>query len=295
MNESSVKKYSSLCLSGGGIAGFVHVGVLDAFAEIGSLDTIDTYVCTSIGSVIGTLLAVGLTPDDIWENLSVVTHDVLQYADIDKFFDTFGMDSGEYFMAEMIDILMRFKVSPTITLAQVKELYGKRVIITATNVSKLETTYFTPETHGDMRVTDAIRISISIPFLFSAVKIDGDIYADGGIMDNYPIQYCIYDFLERNKQVQKEEVDKYILGSFIDSMNPKTIANIEDYTFNVFACCLKRTFAYRSNDKCTIYVQLQKTSAVDFDIGLDKRKQMRQIGYTAAKSHLKESQDSQDA
>ena len=79
------------------------------FAEIGSLDTIDTYVCTSIGSVIGTLLAVGLTPDDIWENLSVVTHDVLQYADIDKFFDTFGMDSGEYFMAEMIDILIEIQ------------------------------------------------------------------------------------------------------------------------------------------------------------------------------------------
>jgi hypothetical protein len=44
----------------------------------------------------------------------------------------------------------------------------------------------------DVSVTDAVRASISIPFLFEPVEIDVEIVVDGGAMYNYPV--TAFDF-----------------------------------------------------------------------------------------------------
>jgi NTE family protein len=273
----------SLCLSGGGIAGFVHIGVLQALHEKNLLHSVETIVCTSIGSVVGAFLSIGLSPMDIWDSLSEISHDVLEYNEMHRFFSTFGMDSGEYFVARLIDIFLCHGVKPTITFSQVLEKYGKRLVITGTNVSKHCAVHFSPESHGNMRILEAVRISISIPFLFSHVRHDGDVYVDGGIMDNYPIEYCLRDFRKRYPDLD-ENVG--VLGSYIESMKPKTIANIEDFAYNLFACCLKRAEPHHMDPAYTIFIQIEDVSSVDFDIGYEKRLELRTIGYAAAADHV---------
>jgi NTE family protein len=39
----------------------------------------------------------------------------------------------------------------------------------------------------DMSVIKAIRISISMPFVFIAPKIGSKLYVDGGVVENYPL------------------------------------------------------------------------------------------------------------
>src|SRR5690606_19291938 len=98
--------YKALCLSGGGVAGFVHLGVLEYLDEINVLKEIDTIVCTSIGSVVGALFAVGISVKNIYSRLADVDHRILQYDKLDDFLGAYGMDSGEYFMAQMVDIFI---------------------------------------------------------------------------------------------------------------------------------------------------------------------------------------------
>lgn len=35
----------------------------------------------------------------------------------------------------------------------------------------------------------ACKISMSVPFLFEAIRVNGDLYIDGGVMDNFPLTY----------------------------------------------------------------------------------------------------------
>jgi predicted acylesterase/phospholipase RssA len=59
----------ALVLSGGGVYGFAHIGMLQALEERGLLDAVDVVVGNSAGSIIGAMFARGYTPDqilDIW-------------------------------------------------------------------------------------------------------------------------------------------------------------------------------------------------------------------------------------
>jgi predicted acylesterase/phospholipase RssA len=57
--------YDTLVLSGGGIKGFCLLGGVQAAFDLGLLKNIDTYVGTSVGAMIGYLLAIGYTPIEI--------------------------------------------------------------------------------------------------------------------------------------------------------------------------------------------------------------------------------------
>lgn len=56
-----------LVLSGGGILGIAHIGMLKALDEHGLLDEIEVAVGTSAGAIMAAMFALGYTPDDMWK------------------------------------------------------------------------------------------------------------------------------------------------------------------------------------------------------------------------------------
>lgn len=56
-----------LVLSGGGILGIAHIGMMKALDEHGLLDEIEVAVGTSAGAIMAAMFALGYTPDDIWD------------------------------------------------------------------------------------------------------------------------------------------------------------------------------------------------------------------------------------
>ena len=53
----------------------------------------------------------------------------------------------------------------------------------ATNINSGKITYF-----QEGSVLDAVLASAAIPVLFDPVEIDGDLYVDGGVLDNFPLK-----------------------------------------------------------------------------------------------------------
>jgi len=64
-----------LVLSGGGARGFAHVGVLKKIEQLNI--PIDVVVGTSMGSIIGGLYAICLTPDEIEKGIQGIAWDVV--------------------------------------------------------------------------------------------------------------------------------------------------------------------------------------------------------------------------
>jgi predicted acylesterase/phospholipase RssA len=57
----------ALVLSGGGVYGFAHIGMLQVLEKAGLLNAVDVVIGTSAGSIIGAMFARGYTPDQIWD------------------------------------------------------------------------------------------------------------------------------------------------------------------------------------------------------------------------------------
>ena len=66
---------------------------------------------------------------------------------------------------------------------------NKHLIVTVTNLSQHRVEYLSFENSPDLKVSKAIRMSISIPLIFNKVIYKGDHYSDGGILSSIPIDY----------------------------------------------------------------------------------------------------------
>jgi|TARA_Y100000816_G_C26051900_1_gene551620 predicted acylesterase/phospholipase RssA len=183
-----MEKFDTLVLSGGGVRGFVVLGGLQYLKDIGIINEISTYIGTSIGCVISFLLMIGFEPCDIvirfiqYKYLSRIKPASI----LDLFLKGDGIlryDDFNEILTEMI-LLKRENVP---TLAEIKKDYGKNLVCVTYNYSQKKEISVCAETHPDMNVLDAMRMSCNLPFVFSHFQYDGDYYFDGFLSNNFPV------------------------------------------------------------------------------------------------------------
>ena len=155
-------------LSGGGARGFAHIGMLKAMREAGL--PIDVVGGTSMGAIIAAQWAAGYDADDM----------------VDLCRRHYALDS-----ARDRTIPVASFSSARGTVHKLKSMFGDRCI------EDLWTRYFAVTsslTHAQTRVHDRgplwlwTRVSCGIPGLVPPVAHEGELLADGGILDNLPVQ-----------------------------------------------------------------------------------------------------------
>jgi len=165
--QFSHKSYPiGIAMSGGGIKGLCHAGVLKALEEQGIKPDILSGV--SSGAVVGALYADGYTPDEIaklFEDISFRQMTKIQIPDG----GFFRIDAFEKFMQKTL----RAKTFEELKIP---------LRIVATNLDKGQSTVFTKG-----KLVDAVVASCSVPILFTPKVIDGVRYVDGGVLKNFPV------------------------------------------------------------------------------------------------------------
>ena len=188
-----------IVLSGGGARGFAHIGALKVIEESGL--PIDYIAGTSMGSIIGGLYAMGYSLETMTQltreqNWDAVMSDAIpqKYVSVDdKIMDrhylaTFPfrdkkikMKSGIYDGAR-INLLLARLTSPAYKIRNYSELSIPYLCI-ATDIANGEAYEMT---RGNLQ--RSIRASMSIPFYFTPVEVDGRLLIDGGMRNNFPVQ-----------------------------------------------------------------------------------------------------------
>jgi predicted acylesterase/phospholipase RssA len=95
---------------------------------------------------------------------------------------------GQALLDFVENALFRKTQQRNITLKQLEHLTGKQVFMTALCLEDNRCHYITAQTHPNLSVATAVRMSMSVPFFFTPVKLDGKHFVDGGVTHNYPIQ-----------------------------------------------------------------------------------------------------------
>ena len=101
--------------------------------------------------------------------------------------DFYGLDNGKEVVRYLSKLFKYKKVDPHITFLRLYNLTKKRLILTSTNVTQRKSEYFDYIESPNLRVIDAMRTSMSIPFLYTSPRYNNNHYVDGGFLDNFPI------------------------------------------------------------------------------------------------------------
>ncbi len=182
-----LKNIETIIFGGGGIRCITYIGALKVLEQNHSNLAIKNIYGVSAGSIFGLMKVIGYSADEMQK--VVIDTDFSKLVHISIYnLEQYGLDSGNRIM-EWIEKLMDNKgYNKDITFA---ELYNKSSInyrVGTTNLTESIPVTFDKDSYPNLKVTQAIRMSISIPFIFSCVTFEDCIYIDGGVVDNFPIE-----------------------------------------------------------------------------------------------------------
>lgn len=166
-----------LALSGGGAKAAAHLGAVRALAAAGLTPT--RYVGTSMGAVIATGLAAGLSPDRIAERLMTVRQR-----------DIFAVDRTALIMGVWARALLkperlRKTLEQLLPVSRFSEL-GTPLTVTATDLDSGEELCFGAGGE-DVPVLDALCASCALPLFFPPFLLNGRRCVDGGLREVVPL------------------------------------------------------------------------------------------------------------
>lgn len=248
-NIQGQKPKIGLALSGGGALGYAHIGFLQAMKEY-KFD-VDVVSGTSMGSIIGVLYCAGYTPIEIL--------DLVDKENMNKIINVIRLNSSfgrGFFNHEKLSKVLG-KALPSNDFS----CLNKKFYCCVTNFNKA-TYKFVGE--GNY-LKEYIIASASIPIVYEPKEVEGEMYVDGGVMQNLPVEPLL-----------KEECDIIIGVDVISVPNQSEIKGL----MNIFARSMALSISSNSEswaEKCNYVItpNLEKYTILDFD----KAQELFDIGY----------------
>jgi NTE family protein len=240
-----------IALSGGGVRGIAHLGVLKALNEANIFP--QQVSGTSAGAIAGTLYCYGYSPDEILE--------IILKTNFFRFLRPAISWRG----------ILKMEVAET--------LYGQYMshndfsdlkiplTIAATDLSKGQTVYF-----SEGEIIRPLMASTCIPGMFDPISIQEDYFVDGGVLNNMPI-----DPLEGNCD--------YIIGVNCNHLpEVHNIANIKKLIERTVIMAMNCN-VYSRVPRCDYFIEPPGLARFGvFDI--KKAKEIFEAGYREALSYL---------
>jgi len=237
-----------LVLSGGGARGVAHLGMIKALHEFGI--HIDIVSGSSSGAIAGALLGNNYSPEEILEIVSELS--------LLKFFKPAISKTGLLKMDALAEVFSKYL--PTHFSKLSIPLY-----VCATDLCKGKSVYF-----NDGPLLAPLMASSCIPVMFDPVKVDGDLFIDGGVLNNFPTQ----PLLAKNVT---------IIGMHSNPVDESfKVSNVKTMFERTFLLAINAN-SYHNIGDCDLYLEppgLKKIKVMD----IRKSKEIFNLGYEYALS-----------
>jgi NTE family protein len=244
-----MKRYKlGIALSGGGARGIAHIGVLQALEDHGFRP--DVIAGTSAGAIAGALYAAGHTPVDMLP--------FVKQASLFKLFKVglpyAGLTKHTYLRRRLEELIG-------------EDSFEALKIPLYVAMSCLNTGTCKVRSSGPLY--DAITASSAIPLIFQPTEIDGQLYVDGGLLENLPVASI------------REQTD-FVIGVNVmpnSQVDKKAVQNV----FGIAQRCFDLSILANTQpslDRCDLVVEPTKVHNYTI-LQLSKYQQFYEIGYQA--------------
>jgi Predicted esterase of the alpha-beta hydrolase superfamily len=282
-----------LVLSGGGAPGITHIGIIKALEE--NDIPIDYITGTSIGAILGGMYAMAMTPDEMvgvlksedfkhWLSGEVEPENMYFYRSANPKPGIINLriqpnkqspaNKKTKFLPSNIVAPGQMNYAFIPLCAQASAAAGgdfDRLFVPfrclASDVYNKKTVVFRRGVLGD-----AIRASLTYPFMFKPISIENQLLFDGGIYNNFPVDIMQQDFKP-----------DFTLGSVVAQNPPR--ANDDDIMMQLQNMIITRTdYSLRSTDGLLLKFDLANVDLFDFSNVDD----LVQLGYDSVMKHMPE-------
>lgn len=183
------KPYDTLILSGNSTNAIVTLGALQYLTDHGQIKDIKNYIGTSSGAILSLLLLLGYEPLEI---LSYICIEKV-YKNMDQFNISNMLLLGKSLMnfepiKTCLEQLIIEKIGYMPTMKSIEKL-GKKIVFTTYNLTDDCREYISSETYPDLPIIHGIHMSSNFPLVFEPYIYNNKAYLDGGLVDNFAIEY----------------------------------------------------------------------------------------------------------
>ena len=199
-----------MVLSGGGASGVAHVGVLKALEEYQI--PIDYIVGTSAGALVGAMYASGYSPAQIEayvlsESFQLMVKGQEEAKNQFYFYQDAANASMFNFTVSQDSVLQKSLplalIDPTFLDYEMLKIFGLTSVSVQDDFNQLFIPYrcvaSAVETKKSVafangKLNQVVRASMTFPLYLNPIRIDGVLYFDGGLYNNFPIDILYNDF-----------------------------------------------------------------------------------------------------
>ena len=243
----------TICIGGGGIKGLSFISTLQFLEKKNyiNLNKINKFTGISAGSILCLLIIIGFTISeliDLFENYNY--NDIIDNFDLDLdiIIDDFGFDNCNNIMDTLKKIIIKKNnlITDDLTFIELYNLTKKEFYIGTTNFTKGIEENFSYINSPNMSIYLAIRMSISIPIIFTPLFYNNQYYFDGNVKNNilllnFDPNKTLVLYVKNDKINKVETIIDIINGSInilINQINLKKLklfkcVNINNYSKNL--------------------------------------------------------------
>jgi NTE family protein len=326
-------QFRNLVFEGGGVKGIAYIGAMNILKKEGILSEIKRVGGTSAGAINATLFALDYSNAEQRRILKKLNFNNFMDDDWGKIRDTkrlikkFGWYKGEFFHKWIGKLIEKKLGDPDATFLDLKNNGNPDLYVYGTNLSTRFGQVFSNEHTPTTSIADAVRISMSIPLFFAAVRNKrNDVYVDGGVLNNYPIK--LFDrkkyisdgkrsklaierpyykeenarFLKKHPSSSRYVYNKQTLGFRLDSKQeigvfrygaePKhyKINDLFDYIKALMSTIMEsqgNRHLHSDNWQRTIYIDTLGVGTTDFNLSEGMKKKLENSGREGAEKYFK--------
>lgn len=242
-----------LVLSGGGTKGIAHAGVLKFLIEKNIQP--DILACCSAGSIVGSLHAIGKSPEEILDFFKSVYFFHWKHFTFNKP----GLVSSTIFSTYLNPIFKQMTIGDLdieLKIIATELVSGDQKIFNSTD-----------------KIVDAVIASCSIPGITTPYIVGNEMFSDGGVLNNFPADIIQNDC-------------KKLIGVYVSLPQDVEVANlnsIKAVTTRAYELLSHRTEIYKFS-YCDWIISSKKLSQYGtFEKKTHRLEEIFQIGYDAAK------------
>ena len=269
----------NIVFSSGGIMGFGFVGAYQYIYENNLHKNIKNILGCSVGAMISLCISLGYTSNEI-KGITLgmdITKMINKDNNILDIVNNYGFDNGEH-MIKILKILIKKKTgNPDLTFKEHYEKFRTKLIIVGCNINKNEDEFFNYKTQPDMKLWEAIRISCSIPLVFTPYKYKDNLYVDGALNNPCPSNY----FRNQDKTIS------FILESDITENDNVESNDFQSYLTNLIFYNLRNNKKKKKKNKNSITIILKKENEyTEFSLSEENKIKFINQGYNITKELL---------
>lgn len=285
----------NLVFEGGGIKGVAYIGAIKSLIENQIYSNIKRVSGASVGSLTALLLSLGYSYDEIYDEImsfdfkSLLDDSFGVIRDTIRVLSHYGWHPGKVLSNWVEELIVKKTGNHALTFLDLHKLnLGPDLYVLVSNLSTGKVEIFSYECDCNFPISIIVRASMSVPLMFKAIKINDNLYVDGGLLNNFPIR--IFDqrrFIDQNDD-RSSCINYGTIGFRLgNNMASESINRIDSFPayINALVDSMMSLQELRHSDESdwvrTIQIPTFDYTLMDFDLNESDKNILIQSGYNA--------------